>query len=271
MQITAIKTLQIVLIIITLQLICSIDTNAQSCSQDQINELRNSGVADDVISNVCPSVSTHSAVGSGAADKLGELAISGNATAAYQLGQMYEKGDGVLKDYVKSYAWYSKAYSDSGNEAHKSALDSLEAKMDPADIEKAQELAKQTDPSNPVEDTGGDIEVDLPAPTCKTEYVTKWVPIQAQEDIEGDEEARSESSGCRKAKRSAMDFVETDECEISIFNFRDKLRSVRQQVINEQCNCEDDTDYGMGYYCHYVATVYCTAEKRVREKVEVCN
>ncbi|NIP38282.1 MAG: hypothetical protein GWO07_03665, partial [Candidatus Dadabacteria bacterium] len=145
------RSTEIALIILTFQIIYSAGIYAQTCTQEQINELRNAGVSQEVISNVCPSVSKDSAIGSVGADQLIELAASGNAEAAYQLGQMYEEGEGVLKDYVKSYAWYSKAYSNSGSQIHKSALDSIESKMTPGDIEKGQELAKQTNPSDPLD------------------------------------------------------------------------------------------------------------------------
>ncbi|SLM46570.1 Sel1 domain protein repeat-containing protein (fragment) [Nitrospira japonica] len=40
-------------------------------------------------------------------------------------------------DYVQAYAWYSKAYAISGSLEHKSGLDTLKSKMQPADIERA--------------------------------------------------------------------------------------------------------------------------------------
>jgi len=162
-------------------------------------------------------------------------------------------------------------FSMSAKKQYKSALDSIQSRMSPKDIAEAQELAKQNDPSKPMVKTRDDIQVDLPTPKCETKYVTKWVPIQKEEDVSGYEDGRTQSSARRKAKRDALDMTPYDACEISIFNFRKKLRKVRQQIINEQYTCQDDTAYGMGWVCDYVATVYCTAEERIREKVEICN
>ena len=58
------------------------------------------------------------------------------------LGSMYFRGDGVLQDYVQAHMWTNLAAAQGDNEARRN-LDSLSEKMTPADVSKAQLLARK--------------------------------------------------------------------------------------------------------------------------------
>jgi TPR repeat protein len=69
-------------------------------------------------------------------------ADQGDAEAQFNLGVMYHRGRGVLKDYVAAYAWFCiSAFN--GHEEGKEGRDKLAKKMTPEQIAEAQELSKE--------------------------------------------------------------------------------------------------------------------------------
>ena len=81
------------------------------------------------------------------------LANAGDATAQYNLGVMYRKGDGVPKDYKEAYAWWSVAKSN-GHEVAAMNLGVLEKEMNKEQIADAMSLA--TEIHNQIEANGKD-------------------------------------------------------------------------------------------------------------------
>ena len=69
-------------------------------------------------------------------------AEQGDADAQVNLGVMYVKGEGVLQDDVYAHLWFNIAAS-LGNESAKKGRDSIVQRMTPADISKAQQLARE--------------------------------------------------------------------------------------------------------------------------------
>jgi hypothetical protein len=65
----------------------------------------------------------------------------GNATAQTNIGDLYEAGNGVLKDNVLAYQWYSLGAANGSNSAKKSK-EYLETRMTPLEIKMAKELIK---------------------------------------------------------------------------------------------------------------------------------
>ena len=65
----------------------------------------------------------------------------GNATAQTNIGDLYEAGNGVLKDNVLAYQWYSLGAMNGSNSAKKSK-EYLETRMTPLEIKMAEELTK---------------------------------------------------------------------------------------------------------------------------------
>ena len=74
-------------------------------------------------------------------------AEQGYEPSQINLGQMYRSGDGVPQDYVQAHMWYNLATSrvPPGNFRDKAVYtrDGLAKRMTPADISKAQELARE--------------------------------------------------------------------------------------------------------------------------------
>ena len=70
-------------------------------------------------------------------------AEQGNASGQHNLGGMYGNGDGVLQNYIYAHMWFNIAasFGESINAAENRTK--IEKKMTPADISKAQELARQ--------------------------------------------------------------------------------------------------------------------------------
>ena len=64
------------------------------------------------------------------------------ALAQYNLGAMYDNGWGVIQDNIYAHMWYNIAASSGDSEAAENRT-KIEKKMTPADISKAQELARQ--------------------------------------------------------------------------------------------------------------------------------
>ncbi len=70
------------------------------------------------------------------------LAEQGDADAQYNLGVMYRKGHGVPQDKVYAHIWYNIAAT-SGNKKAIKNRDILAEEMTPAQIAKAQDLARE--------------------------------------------------------------------------------------------------------------------------------
>jgi len=70
------------------------------------------------------------------------LAEAGDADAQYNLGVMYNEGDGVLQDNAVAHMWYNIGAAN-GNELGGTNRDSIAKKMTPAAIEKAQAMARE--------------------------------------------------------------------------------------------------------------------------------
>ena len=70
----------------------------------------------------------------------------GHAGAQNELAQMYAKGQGVQQDHVRAYVWFSVAGESLGGGSKNEIMkdrDSMASRMTPAQIQKAEELAKQ--------------------------------------------------------------------------------------------------------------------------------
>ena len=76
-----------------------------------------------------------------------EAADQGLAEAQNNLGLMYDKGKGVPRNYIEAYMWYSLAAAQSDDKAAHN-LDLLEKLMTPAQIAAAQERARNWRPSS---------------------------------------------------------------------------------------------------------------------------
>ena len=80
------------------------------------------------------------------------MAEQGDAEAQYALGYMYRNGEGVPKDYVKAYMWFTLAIErlprldNAGRSLAESNRTLLTTMMTPAQIAKAQKLAKKWKP-----------------------------------------------------------------------------------------------------------------------------
>ena len=69
-------------------------------------------------------------------------AEQGNASAQYNLGWMYANGTGVIQDNVYAHMWWNIAASNGNTDAVKNR-DIVAKKMTPADISTAQKLARE--------------------------------------------------------------------------------------------------------------------------------
>ena len=76
------------------------------------------------------------------------LAEKGDADAQNQLGSLYYLGEGVLENYVTSYAWYNITAAN-GDEIPKKNKGIIAKKMPPEQIAKAQELSREMVKKNP--------------------------------------------------------------------------------------------------------------------------
>ena len=80
------------------------------------------------------------------------LAEQGNPGGQYNLGALYERGNGVPQDYVQALKWYSLAASRLGasqletSDAITRTSNAVAAKMTPAQIAEAQKLAREWKP-----------------------------------------------------------------------------------------------------------------------------
>ena len=73
------------------------------------------------------------------------LAEQGDALAQFNLGGMYAEGEGLPKDYVLAHMWMNLAVAKGVQEAVK-GRDLLEKNMTPAQIGRAQRLAREWTP-----------------------------------------------------------------------------------------------------------------------------
>ncbi len=77
------------------------------------------------------------------------LAEQGHAGAQYNLGNMYDKGMGVPQDYIQAHMWWNLAAAQGGLQLRPIVVlavknrDLTASRMTPADISKAQRLAKE--------------------------------------------------------------------------------------------------------------------------------
>ena len=69
-------------------------------------------------------------------------AEQGNADAQYNLGNAYERGQGVIQDFVYAYMWWNIAAS-SGDKSATKNRDIVAKRMTPADLSTAQKLARE--------------------------------------------------------------------------------------------------------------------------------
>ena len=74
--------------------------------------------------------------------KLFKAAEQGNSGALHLLGSMYREGRGVPQDYVQAHKWFNLAATKGDKDAVKNR-DDVAKKMTPADISKAQKLARE--------------------------------------------------------------------------------------------------------------------------------
>jgi TPR repeat protein len=70
-------------------------------------------------------------------------AEQGHALAQSNLGVMYDKGQGVLQDYARAHMWWNIAASSGDSENASVNRDIVARKMTPAQIAKAQDLARE--------------------------------------------------------------------------------------------------------------------------------
>jgi uncharacterized protein len=69
-------------------------------------------------------------------------AEQGQANAQFNLGVMYNNGQGVPQDYIRAHMWWNLAAS-SGYKDAVSGRDAVSKRMTPADISTAQKLARE--------------------------------------------------------------------------------------------------------------------------------
>ena len=74
-------------------------------------------------------------------------ADQGDADAQINLGLMYVNGQGVIQDYVRAHMWWNISAS-SGHKNAQSNLNIVEKRMSQTQIEKAQEMARRCQSSN---------------------------------------------------------------------------------------------------------------------------
>jgi TPR repeat protein len=73
------------------------------------------------------------------------LADRGDAGAQFNLGVAYNNGNGVVKDYVQAYMWFTLAAA-GGDRTAAGYRDTVEKSMSTATIAEAQKLAREWDP-----------------------------------------------------------------------------------------------------------------------------
>lgn len=241
------------------------ETEASQCTKEEMAKMSSGGMSPKRVAEICGTAGSANSISTTALATLKTLAEQGNAEAAFELGMRYEKGEGIIRDYVQAYAWYARSYAKSGSSKHKAALDAIESKMQPADIEKAQKLSKgNTSKSSP----------RIPQqPKCTKENVVRWNPTQMTLKFDGSSDELgwpSKSYACNLAQKNAHSTFEsaTDECELKFGSSR--FRNVTGTEVPGGCECEDNRDIGLGFSCDYKFSVQCKAEERVTDIVENC-
>lgn len=237
---------------------------ASECTDEELNKMRAGGLTQKRISEICGEVTASNSM---PLEVIKKLAAMGNADAAFELGHRYEVGEGIIRDFVQAYSWYARAYAASGNAKYKSALDGLELKMEPGEIEKAQSLSSNnSNAKTPI----------LEAPRkCQKENIVKWKPRNETLTFDGSSTAKglgfpSQSGACSIAKTDSRQLFDgiKEECG-SKFN-GSRYRNVRGKEVPGQCDCENNQSIGLGYSCDYKFTIECEAEERVTQTVENC-
>ena len=74
-----------------------------------------------------------------------KAADQGDADAQYNLGGMYDNGQGVPQDYVQAHMWFNLATANGDADAINN-LDSVAARMTPAQLAEAKKLAREWKP-----------------------------------------------------------------------------------------------------------------------------
>jgi TPR repeat protein len=75
------------------------------------------------------------------------LAEQGNAKAQHLIGVMYHKGEGVARNSVRAFAWFSLAAAHGDREA-KAKLRDVSQTMTPEELSQAREMAQACEASN---------------------------------------------------------------------------------------------------------------------------
>lgn len=254
----------ILFLFIGISLTFTLYVHANECTDEELVKMRAAGFAQKRISEICGEVTASKSM---PLEVLKKLAAIGNTDAAFELGHRYEAGEGIIRDYIQAYSWYARAYAASGSAKHKSALDGLESKMDPSEIEKAQSLGSNSgNEPQPTTST---------PPRCQRENIAKWKPREQTLTFEGSSTAKgfgfpSQSAACSIAKKDSRELFDgiKEECG-SKFN-GSRYRNVQGKEVPGHCDCENNRDIGMGFSCDYKFTVECEAEERVTETVESC-
>jgi len=189
------------------------------CSDAEAQSLKKGGVSDQKIREICGEPRTGGNDTRAAVEALRNLATAGNSAAAFELGRRYEAGDGVIKDYVEAYVWYSRAFSQSGATSHKAALDALEKRMQPADIAAAQTKAKVG--GGPITSPSPAKEIKTPSPrvaACETVKNECWdkADVESKACIDrGDKESKT----CLTRANSTW-----DSCDANCKSYRGSAR-----------------------------------------------
>lgn len=244
------------------------EVEASQCSKEEMAKMISGGMSQKRVTEICGTAGSSNSISTTALATLRTLAEQGNAEAAFELGIGYEKGEGAIRDYVQAYAWYARAYATSGNSKHKAALDAIESKMQPADIEKAQKLSK----GNNHKSKHG----TPPQPKCTKQNVVRWKPVHKTLEFDGSSTSSglgfpSQSYACSLAKKDAHGSIfdgALEECESKLSS--SQFRNVTGKEVPGMCECENNQDIGLGYSCEYKFSVQCQAEEKVTEIVENC-
>ena len=77
--------------------------------------------------------------------ELGPLAEQGDAKAQHSLGVLYDKGQGILQDFVQAHMWYNLAAAN-GEKREALLRDNLAKQMTSVQIAEAQKLAREWKP-----------------------------------------------------------------------------------------------------------------------------
>ena len=76
------------------------------------------------------------------------LAAQGHARAQFNLGLMYDNGQGVAQDYVRAHMWYNLGAISGDSKNASTNRDLIAKRMTPSQIERAQDMARKCQASN---------------------------------------------------------------------------------------------------------------------------